>query len=113
MNPNEWEALRNEMRDFLINLARLEKTICYSELAAQLQTAYIHHRAPAFMELLRQISDEDKACERPMLAALVVSKQRGIPGDGYFKGLVDEEFTDPQSYWQARFEEVCHYWQEH
>ncbi|PJF21198.1 MAG: hypothetical protein CUN56_12310 [Phototrophicales bacterium] len=113
MDQNKWDALRDEMRDFLINLARLGKTISYSELAAQLQTAYIHHRAPMFSELLRQISYEDKAANRPMLATLVVNKQRGIPGDGYFKGLVEEDFIDPETYWQARFEEVCQYWQEH
>jgi hypothetical protein len=49
LNEVAWDDIKAEMRHILVNLACQKKTICYSDLASQIQTAYIHHRAPAFM----------------------------------------------------------------
>ena len=51
----DWSEIKAEMRHILVGLARRRQTICYSDLAAQIQTAYIHHRAPAFMSILRDL----------------------------------------------------------
>lgn len=112
---SDWNALKREMRDLLINLARAEKTIAYSELAASLKTAYIHYRAPAFGQILRDLAAEDRAAERPMLATLVVNKATGRPGIGYYKHLMDagKSADDLEAYWLERFHEVCDYWQTH
>jgi len=98
------------MRRLLIQVARVEATISYSELASSIQTAYIHHRNPRFMRLLVEISDEDKQHNRPSLATLVVSKATGRPGEGFFIGV---ESDQREMYWQRRFDEICDYWQNH
>ncbi|MFW5692181.1 MAG: hypothetical protein ACOCX3_02395 [Chloroflexota bacterium] len=109
----DWQALKREMRNILIGLARIEQTIAYSELAAQLRTAYIHYRAPAFGAILREIAEDDEAAGRPSLATLVVNKATGRPGGGYFKhaGSSGANVSDLEAYWQARFRSVCDYWQ--
>ncbi|NOK86051.1 MAG: hypothetical protein GFH27_549395n73 [Chloroflexi bacterium AL-W] len=115
----DWALIRAEMRQLLIGLARMGKTICYSDLAIQIRTAYIHHRAPMFSRLLIQISDEDEQAGRPSLATLVVNKATGRPGGGYFKHAARAHDAnkpgdfDPEAYWQARFDEICDYWQTH
>lgn len=115
LSTADWDELRAEMRAILIKLARQRETITYSELAAQLQTAYIHYRAPAFGEILRIIAEDETEAGRPSLATLVVTKATGRPGDGYFKhaGAEGEDVSDPEAYWQARFRAVCDYWQAH
>lgn len=110
-----WHAIKVEVKTFLVQLARSEKTIAYSELAAQVRTAYIHYRAPAFGAMLREIAADDDAQGRPALATLVVNKATGRPGKGYFThmGTEGDDISDPEAYWQKRFRAVCDYWQNH
>lgn len=105
-----WDQVKTEMRRLLIQVAQLETTISYSELASQIQTVYVHHRNPKFMRLLIEISDDDTQHNRPSLAALVVAKATSRPGEGFFIGIPPEE---REIYWQERFDEVCDYWQTH
>lgn len=113
-----WDAIKAEIRHILIGLARLEKTIAYSELAAQLQSAYIHYRAPAFGEILRELCLDEMAADRPVLGVLVVNKQTGRCGAGFFKWAAAQseqqgwDASDPEVFWQAEMARVCAYWQE-
>jgi hypothetical protein len=105
-----WEQVKTEMRRLLIQVARVEATISYSELASSIQTTYIHHRNPKFMRLLIEIADEDVQHNRPSLAVLVVNKATGRPGEGFF---IEIEPAQREIYWQKRFDEICDYWQTH
>lgn len=111
----DWAAVKDEIRTILISLARLRRTITYSDLAAQIRTAYVHHRAPAFHELLRQACQEEADAGRPSPCVLVVRKQTGLCGAGFFKyaAAAGADVSDPQAYWQREFEHVCAYWSEH
>ncbi|GAB4525263.1 MAG: hypothetical protein OHK0046_40900 [Anaerolineae bacterium] len=108
-----WDAIKEEIRAILITLARLRKTIAYSELAMQVQTAYIHHRAPAFDRILQALCDDEIAAGRPILGVLVVNKQTGRCGAGFYKtcGLRGYDVSDPEAFWQAEFARVCDYWE--
>ena len=105
-------AVKREMRDLLIALAQMQQTISYSELAAQLRTAYIHYRAPVFDHLLQDIGNEEVAAGRPVLPVLVVNKQTGRCGAGFFKrcAVYGFDVSDPEAFWQAEFERVCTFW---
>lgn len=48
----------------------------------------------------------------PSLATLIVRKDSGIPGQGYFviSAAEGDTVNDPEAYWQARFDELCDYW---
>ena len=112
LSDTDWTAIKDEMREILINLARIKQPIAYSELAAQLKTAYIHYRAPVFGQILREIGSEDEEADRPMLATLVVNKQLGIPGAGYFKHAAAQghDVSDPEVYWRQELERLHDYW---
>lgn len=109
----DWQALKDEMRAILIGVARLRTTITYSELASELRTVHVHHRAPYFHKLLRELCDDEETLGRPPLAALVVRKDTGICGSGYFADLpvIDGAIADPIAYWRADFERICAYWE--
>ena len=112
LTGTSWEIIKEEMRHILIGLARKRQTICYSDLAAQIQTSYIHYRAPAFMRILGEVVTEDIEDGHPNLAVLVVQKQSGRCGAGYFKQAAIEGYdvSDPEAFWQAEFKRVCDYW---
>jgi hypothetical protein len=108
----DWQALKDEMRAILIGTARQCATITYSELASLIQTAHIHHRAPLFYRLLSDVDRDETDAGRPSLAALVVRKDSGIPGGGFYADAEGGENFDPVAYWQAEFDRVCDYWGE-
>lgn len=110
--PIDWAAVKDEMRAILISLAQQRRTICYSDLAALISTASLHHRAPVFHRLLDEMSREDAAEGMPSLATLVVRKDSGIPGQGYFviSAREGDTVSDPEAYWQAQFDALCDYW---
>jgi hypothetical protein len=109
-----WDELKAEMRAILINQARQRATITYSSLAASMQTVHMHHRAPYFHKLLRDMDADEVRDGRPSLAALVVRKDTGIPGSGFFTEapFVAGEIFDPIAYWQRDFDIICDYWGE-
>jgi len=114
LTDTEWNTIKAEIREILIGLAKLEITISYSELAARIQSAYIHYRAPAFDRILQDLCADEVAAGRPVLGVVVVNKQTGRCGAGFFKwaGLQGYDVSDPEVFWQVEFERVCHYWDE-
>lgn len=110
----EWQTLKAEMRGILIGVARMCSTITYSELAAEIRTAHMHQRAPLFHKLIREMDADETRASRPSLAALVVRKDSGIPGQGFYSGAnaAEGDSFDPEAYWRAEFDKVCEYWGE-
>lgn len=108
----DWDAILDEMRAILIHLAKQRKTVCYSDLCRMITVARVHHRAPYFHRLLDDISRDEQSQGIPSLAALVVRKDSGIPGQGYFAIFVAEGGSpdDLEAYWRSQFEAVCDYW---
>lgn len=93
----------------LIALAKARQTITYSELARQLG---IHHRHPAFMQILGEICREEEAEGRGMLCALVVAKATGIPGGGFFAGAAawGRDVSEMEQSWREECERVFEAW---
>lgn len=111
----DWDAIKQEMRGILIGLAKLRQTICYSDLAAQITSAYVYHRSPDFHHLITVMSREDEAAGHASLAPLIVRKDSGIPGGGFFANTPIEggKSTDLEAYWRTEFERTCDYWEDH
>lgn len=110
------------MRQTMIEVARHQRTITYSELCAQLTTAYLHHRAPALTQLLIEIGAQEAKAGRPVLPAVVVAKASGMPGGGYFKSEPspltplphgEGNTSDPKAIWEADLQRVFEYWSKH
>ena len=111
MNEDMRAAL-DEMRAILIGCAKRRQTITYSELAPMISSMRLHHRAPLFHKMLDIMSREDALEDMPSLATLVVRKDSGIPGQGYFaiSGIEGETINDPETYWRKQFDDLCDYW---
>lgn len=113
----DWDTIIQEMRGILIGLAKMRQTITYSELAAQITSAYVHHRSPDFHRLLNDMSRFDEQAGRASLAPLVVRKApkgSGIPGGGFFVNTPVEggKSADLEAYWRTAFERTCDYWED-
>jgi len=80
--------MNRDIRNKLIECARLKCTISYSTLNDQLQLGYdfiIEHHRKLIGEDLGEISTYEHAKDRPLLSALVVRKGSGYEGDGFYK----------------------------
>jgi hypothetical protein len=113
----QWRVLREEMRQVMIETARRGQLITYSELCALLKTAYLHYHSPQIVKLLDEIGMIERDAGRPILPAVVVGKQSGIPGAGYFRiageGHESENSFDPKVNWEADLKAVFDYWSTH
>jgi hypothetical protein len=107
----KWQEVKAEIRDILIGVAKSGQLITYSELTAMLQTASIHYHSQVLVRLLTDIGMEEAAAGRPSLPSLVVSKQTGMPGAGYFYVDVGEEYiANPEAYWAEEVKRTHDYW---
>lgn len=81
--------LKERLRQVLIDQARTGNPTTYKELADRLglESSQSIHRIVEALEILMA---DDVAADRPMLAALCVSKMRpGIPARGFFLAAQD------------------------
>jgi hypothetical protein len=107
----QWNEVKAEIRQIIIDTAKARQLITYSELTRMLQTAYVHYHSHVLTRLLIDIGSEEHAAGRPILPALVVAKQTGRPGPGYFKLAPGEtEISDPIEEWEQEVQRVYQYW---
>jgi hypothetical protein len=109
----KWDDVREEIRNILIDLARQRQTITYSELAALVQSARLHYHSHIFFQLLIDVGRIEADAGRPILPALVVTKQTGMPGGGYFTLSENVDSGDLRAEWENDLHEVYVYWGEH
>lgn len=109
-----WQTAKNEVREIIISIAKARTTIIYGELAAMLQTMAFHPRAYDYHLLLREICEDEHAAGRGYLCALVVKKESGIPGKGYFRFLAQDgrDVSNPVDCWQDDIETIYAIWQD-
>ena len=82
----EWNAAKDEMRQALIERARLRGMIPYSDLVDQVTTITLEPNSPALAAMLGEISTEEDAAGRGMLSVIVVHKVGDMqPGPGFFE----------------------------
>jgi hypothetical protein len=109
-----WSAVKAEIHAILVEVAKAGQTITYSELTSMLQTAYVHYHSQVLVQLLTDIGRDEHLAGRPVLPALVVTKQTGMPGGGYFRfGPADDEMNDPAAAWAEDVKQVHTYWSQH
>lgn len=110
-----WEAVKEEIRHILIEVARARQVITYAELTAMLQTAYVHYHSHLLARLLVEIGWEEMDAGRPVLPALVVTKQTGLPGHGFFKLAAERgyDISEPEAFWANAVKQVHGYWSDH
>lgn len=111
---DEWDAAKADIREKMIQVAKLHTTITYGDLAAQLTTIAPHPGAYVFHALLREVCSDERKAGRGNLCAVVVSKAKGIPGQGFFKMLIQHgvDCTDVQACWETEIARLYEIWGE-
>src|SRR5262245_45785268 len=108
-----WQSAKSEIVAVLAKCARLQRTISYSELVAQIRAIDLQPHDPRRDELLGQISTEEHIKGRGMLSVLVVHKsgdQR--PGPGFFEcaHALGLNASDKDRLWVEQFKKVTESW---
>lgn len=75
------------LREHLIGFARQGKTTTYGDVARAFSCAPSQATAAAIVRVLDQLADDNRAAGEPMLMALVVNKETGVPGNGFWQSL--------------------------
>jgi hypothetical protein len=83
---DQWERVKAEMRDILMDRARVRGMIPYSELVAQVKTMALQPESYALAAMLGEISRDEDAAGRGMLSVIVVHKSGDMqPGPDFFQ----------------------------
>lgn len=109
----DWNKAEEEMRQILIERAKVRGMIPYSELAAQIDTIPIKPESYALAAMLGEISRAEDAAGRGMLTVIVVHKSGDMqPGPGFFE-LAKElgrDTSDILKCWVDELKKVHAYW---
>lgn len=111
-SPENWSALKNEIRSILIDTAKSSrKTITYSGLTEKIASANLVPNSPILSAALTEISEEENASGRWMLSAVVIRKD-GEKNNGFIEvaARLGRDVSDPEKCWDAEIEQVCKYW---
>ena len=97
----QWENAKEEIRNILINVARTEGRITYSDLAARVTSISLQAWSYALAALLGEISKEEDLAGRGMLSVIVVHKEDKKPGHGFFSLAKDlgRDISDKEKFW--------------
>lgn len=113
-SPENWSALKNEIRSILIRTATsVEQTISYSDLAESVKLANLKPFSQPLFAVLTELSVEEEAAGRGMLSAVVIRKDRRKPRKSGFIKLaakLGRDVTNVRECWNAEIERVCQYW---
>ena len=112
-SPNEWETAKKEMKEILIERAKVRGMIPYSELAAQIKSIHIAPESYAFAAMLGEVSTEEDKSGRGMLSVIVVHKSGDMqPGPGFFElaKTLGRDTSDILACWVAELKKVHAHW---
>lgn len=103
-----WEAAKAEAKALLAEAARGRRTLAYCELCDGIRSIRIEPRSFALMRMLNEVCSEEDAERGVMLASLVVRRDSGIPGDGYFHhaASLGRDVSDREAFWRAEVERI-------
>lgn len=81
----EWDAAKEEIKNLLIERAKVRGMIPYSELAEKVRSMNLEAHDQRLFHLLGEISSEESGAGRGMLSVIVVHKVGDMqPGPGFF-----------------------------
>ena len=114
------EQAFNDVYCKLIEKARNKQNMHYEEVAAIMgkkpEEKMGHYWANETGHMLREICDYEHKHNRPMLSAIVVLKNDGIPGKGFFElarglgKLTSVSKQDEKTFWKQELLEVYKTW---
>lgn len=110
---NDWERAKDQARDILIDFARREDTIPYSDLVARIGAIALDPHSYAMRAFLGEISTAEHNEGRGMLSVFVVYKYgEQMPGPGFFElaRTLGYQFRDETEFWIGELQKVYRVW---
>jgi len=114
-NTDEWNAAKEEMRQALIERAKVRGMIPYSELVSQVKTIDLEPHSYVLAAMLGEISSEEDAEGRGMLTVIVIHKEGDMqPGPGFFELANDigRDTSNILECWVDELKKVHRVWSE-
>ena len=109
LSAEDWESARERMRELLVGVASARSTITYGECVRIVFDGRFSARSSALAQMLEEVCTLEDERAGVMLGSVVVRKDSGIPGDGYFafaeQGL-GRPMSDRRSFWESEVERV-------
>jgi hypothetical protein len=107
-----WEKAKAEAVREISSRAKRESTITYSDLTQRISSIAFGPSDYSFHYLLYEISREEEAAGRGLLSALVVRKEDGLPGQGFFDLAreMGRDVADPVRSWAEEVKMVFAKW---
>ena len=110
-----WARAKGEVRATLVERARHRALITYSELARNVTGVELPTEGWSghLFWLLGQIAMDEAQAGRPLLSALVVRKQEGTPGLGFFQAAGNAgigDGTESEALWVQEFIKAHRYY---
>lgn len=107
-----WIAAKDEARTILIGYAKQKDTITYSELAQEIHSFHFEPHDFRLFGLIGEISTEESDAGRGMLSAVVVLKDEGMPGPGFFvlAKKLGFDTRDQVAFWTKELKRVYAAW---
>jgi len=112
-NMDDWNAAKEEMRQAMIERAKLRGMIPYSDLCKQVTAVALETHSYALAAMLGEISADEDAADRGMLTVIVVHKVGNMePGPGFFELAKDlgRDTSDILRCWIEELKTVHRVW---
>lgn len=109
LSRQEWDQARERMRSLLSDVAGSRSTITYGECARAVFDGRFSARSSALAQMLEEVCTIEDGARGVMLGSVVVRKDSGIPGDGYFTFAEQElgrPMLDRRSFWEGEVSRV-------
>lgn len=103
-----WADARECVREAILERARARSTITYAELAQAASATGFRPRSWALMALLGEVCRDEDPVHDVEIASLVVRRDTGMPGDGYFAYAEREggDTSDRGAFWREQAQRV-------
>jgi hypothetical protein len=104
----DWERAKRQAQATLRQCARERRTITYAGLCEAVDAVHLRPYSFAIVAFLDEICAEDDAAHGIVLASLVVRRDTGMPGEGYFRyaSTLGADVSDRREFWESEAERV-------
>lgn len=102
LTDQAWDDAKVQIRRMLEHSARKQAPMAYSDVSKGLVGVTVDpHYGGTMSHLLGELQDEDHAAGRPLLSALVVTKEDGQPSAGFWRKADSLGYTvgDRDAFW--------------
>jgi len=109
------ERILKKIRDELIKVAKRKNTVTYDLLASRTTLSSFSNWFYVISDYLDEINRRETGEGRPMMTAVVVTKEDGVPGGGFwdcafYTCKVWDGKGSKETFWEKELRRVWDYW---